>query len=613
VQQSAAGQNLTVGANTDGAAVNFAGTAGARKLTGVADGDVSSTSTDAVTGKQLNATNEQVAQNTSDIGTLNTSVTNLDGRVTTTEGSITNLQTQISSGTVGLVQQSAAGEHLTVGANTDGTEVNFAGTAGERKLTGVAEGELSETSTDAVNGSQLNATNMHLAATDKQVAQNTSDIDTLNTSVTNIDGRVTTAEGSITNLQTQISNGALGMVQQSAAGQNLTVGKDTDGAAVDFTGTNGTRKLTGVANGTNDSDALTVAQMKAMGLYDPVNDRILGALVYDDNTMATATLGGTNGTTLNNLAPGLIAAGSMQAVNGGQLFDLQANFQSQFDQLSSNYGNLDGRVGAIEQGLADGSIGDGGGITDPSLPGTGEGSVAVGDGADASGTGSTAVGTGSNASGENSTAIGSGAIASGDNSTANGAGAVASGNGSTATGAGAVASGNGSTANGNNASATGSNSTALGSNSSATGNNSVALGAGSVADRDNSVSVGSAGNERQITNVAAGTARTDAANWGQVQDAVNGVQNWADQKFTQLNKRVNAMGAMGAAGTQMAINAAGVTPGNGRIAVGVGAQGSQAALSVGYAKAINERARFSLGVTASGSDTNVGVGFGVDL
>ena len=55
-------------------------------------------------------------------------------------------------------------------------------------------------------------------------------------------------------------------------------------------------------------------------------------------------------------------------------------------------------------------------------------------------------------------------------------------------------------------------SVAIGSGASATGVNSVALGAGSIADRDNSVSVGG----RQITNVAAGTQPTDAANMAQL-------------------------------------------------------------------------------------------------
>lgn len=58
----------------------------------------------------------------------------------------------------------------------------------------------------------------------------------------------------------------------------------------------------------------------------------------------------------------------------------------------------------------------------------------------------------------------------------------------------------------------------FGSTATASGKNSVAVGQGSVADRDNSFSVGAAGNERQMTNVAAGTAPTDAVNVKQLNE-----------------------------------------------------------------------------------------------
>src|SRR6185437_16388225 len=67
------------------------------------------------------------------------------------------------------------------------------------------------------------------------------------------------------------------------------------------------------------------------------------------------------------------------------------------------------------------------------------------------------------------------------------------------------------------------NGVALGSNASTAGfANSVALGAGSTVDRANSVSVGAPGAERQITNVADGTAPTDAATVAQLDTAVAG-------------------------------------------------------------------------------------------
>jgi trimeric autotransporter adhesin len=574
--------------------------------------------------------------------TIGAALTGLDNALSTANthisdnsSAISSLQDQLESGTVGLVQQDATTGNITVAADTNGSVVDFTGTDGTRTLTGVSAGSVSSTSTDAVNGAQLYGVSESVA---KAIGGNavvnadgtlsapsftvgdgnggTVTVNSLGDAISNVDGRVTTNEGAIGTLTDQLNSGSVGLVQQASVGANLTVGANTNGAAVDFTGTDGMRILTGVANGVGDDDAVTMSQLKAAGLYDPSGDPMT-VISYDDHSLASATLGGTNGTVINNLAPGLVAAGSMQAVNGGQLFDLQQNFQSQYDSLNSQYSNLNDRVGTIEQGIVDGTIGGpGGGDGAPGYgpnPGSGDNSVVIGDGANASGDSSTAIGNGSVASGDSSTVVGNGSVASGSNSTASGANAQATGSNSTATGANAVASGAGSTAAGESASATGNNSTALGSNSSATGNNSVALGAGSVADRDNTVSVGAPGAERQITNVAAGTQRTDAANWGQVQDAVNGVQDWANQKFTQMNKRISGMGAMSAASTQMAVNAAGVSPGKGRIAMGVGYQGGQSALSVGYAKAINERARFSIGGAVSGSDANVGVGFGFDL
>ncbi|MEM5381969.1 hypothetical protein, partial [Paraburkholderia azotifigens] len=49
----------------------------------------------------------------------------------------------------------ATTRNITVAKDTDGTLVDFTGTAGVRKLTGVANGDVNATSVDAVNGSQL--------------------------------------------------------------------------------------------------------------------------------------------------------------------------------------------------------------------------------------------------------------------------------------------------------------------------------------------------------------------------------------------------------------------------------------------------------------------------
>jgi autotransporter adhesin len=273
VQQDATSRTISVGSGTNGALVDFTGTAGVRKLTGVSAGTLSATSTDAVDGAQLDATNQNVATNA-------TNITALGGRVTTTEGNITNLQTtvnNISSGTAGLVQQDATTRTISVAKGNNGTLVDFAGTAGARKLTGVSAGTLSGTSTDAVNGAQLNATDQNVTALGGRVT-------TAEGNITNVTNRVTTVEGNVANLTTQINHGSIGLVQQAAAGSKLTVGASTDGGEVNFANNaNRARKLTRVAAGTGSEDAVNVSQLKSVtdGLgggasIDPVTGLVTG-------------------------------------------------------------------------------------------------------------------------------------------------------------------------------------------------------------------------------------------------------------------------------------------------------------------------------------------------
>jgi hypothetical protein len=564
VQQNAPGGVIAVAAGIGGGAVNLTGTGGARSLAGVADGDVSTTSTDVVTGRQLNAINTQVTTNTSDLATLHNSVTSLDGRVTSNTGNISTLQQQIGEGTVGLVQQNAMGA-ITVAAATGGSIVNLAGADGTRRLSGVANGTLSDTSDELVNGAQVNDT-------DTQAAKNTTALDTITTTVTNLDNRVTTSTTTLSELQHGLANGTVGLVQQGADG-NLAVAGQTDGSGVVMSGADGARTLTGMAGGRADTDAANVAQIKASGI-DPT-DGTVSVIRYDDLSLASARLGGLNGTVIDNLGAGRIAAGSLQAINGGQLYDLQQNFQGQFDALTGQVGQLNDRVIVVEQGLADGSIGGPGNGGVIGGPGTGDNSLVVGEGA--------------NASGGNSAAVGNGAVASGDNGSAIGNGAVASGNAGTAIGSGA----------------------------SASADNAVALGAGSAADRANSVSVGSVGNERQVTNVAAGTASTDAVNVQQLTDMRNWAQSYTDGRMNAIDSKIGMVGRRANAGTAAAIAMAnmpqGYAPGQKAFSMGVGTFAGENALAAGLTTiSPNGRWVFRTSLSAD-SQGDAGVGFSAGM
>ncbi len=573
------------GSTVDFAGVDANGVATARKLTNVAAGGVSATSSDAINGAQLHGTAQSVADGLGGGSVVNTdgtisapsysvggttvtnvgdAITNIDGRTTTNTTDITDLRNSIGDGTVGLVTYDTAAGKVNVASAKGGSTVDFAGTDGVRTLTSVGAGGVSATSTDAVNGSQLHGTAQSVAdglgggsvvnadgtlsAPSYTVGGTT--VTNVGDALTNIDGRVITNTGDITNLTSvvnDLSTGAAGLVTMDPTTGNVNMAAAQGGTAVNMGGTAGARRLAGVANGVADDEAATVAQLKASGLVDPNDGRALGAVVYDDISLGRATLGGTGGTVLGNVGNGLIGAGSMEAINGGQLFQMNADWESKWSAL-------DGRVGTIERGVADGSIGGPGQGAGPG-PVPGDGMIGAGDGA--------------------------GSIVIGDG-TPGGAGAAG--------GDGAVA---------------------IGGGSSAAGKDSVAIGSGSIADRDREVSVGAPGAERVIGNVAAGTRPTDAVNLKQMDDRFAAERDWSNSRFQAVDKRIDRMGAISAAYAGMAINTAGLN-GDNRVGAGIGSQNGRSALAVGYQRILGEKKNVSvsLGGAFSGSDQSVSAGAG---
>ncbi|HHT8874754.1 TPA: YadA-like family protein [Burkholderia cenocepacia] len=624
VQQAKPGGDITVGANTDGNAVDFSSKTGARTLKGVAAGDVSATSTEAVNGSQLHGVSESVASaigggatvnpdgsisapsftvgdgsgGTKIVNSVGEVVTNLDGRVTTNEGDIKKLADDIGSGTLGLVQQAKPGDDITVGANTDGNAVDFSSKTDARTLKGVAAGDVSATSTEAVNGSQLHGVSDSVASAigggatvnpDGSISApsftvgdgsgGTKIVNSVGDVVTNLDSRTTTNEGDIKKLADDIGSGTLGLVQQDAMTGGITVGANTGGSVVNFAGTGGARVLSGVANGVDDDDVVTVSQLRATGLIDYTGKEV-GAVTYDSGlNFDTVTFAGTFGTKLQRVAAGEISATSMDAINGSQLFDLQEQFAKQYGELSGQFGDLSNRFDDLSDRLGELETNPGTGG-----PGTGDGSTVVGEGAVASGENSSALGEKALASGENSSAVGQGAVASGSNGSAIGQGSTASGSNSSAVGQGAVASGNngsavgqGAVASGNNGSAvgqgavaSGENGTALGQGASATGSGSVAIGQGSVASEANTVSFGNGTEEgnRRLVNIADGINASDAATKGQLDRAMESV----DQRFNDTNRAINDVAKNAYAGIAAAMAMPNMTPSQpGKTVVAVGA------------------------------------------
>ncbi|WP_454697138.1 YadA-like family protein [Achromobacter aegrifaciens] len=203
--------------------------------------------------------------------------------------------------------------------------------------------------------------------------------------------------------------------------------------------------------------------------------------------------------------------------------------------------------------------------------------------------------------------------AEGKNSVAGGAGAAASGNNATAVGNGATASGGNSTAMGSGSTASGENATAMGNGSKAEANNSVALGAGSVADRSGAVSVGAAGAERQIINVAPGTAGTDAVNVNQLRDVEGNLSNQIASVKGDLRRQDNRLSAGVASAMAMAALPQAYLPGKSMFSVGGGTWRGESGFAMGLST-VSDNGRWVVKGLASSSSRgdyggSVGVGY----
>ncbi|HGX9190916.1 TPA: YadA-like family protein [Escherichia coli] len=277
------------------------GTDATSKITNVTAGDLSATSTDAVNGSQLKATKDDVAANT-------TNITNLTSEVAGNTTNITNLTDAVDS-----LNDDALLWNGTAFSAAHGTDVTS-------KITNVTAGELSDTSTDAVNGSQLKATK-------DDVAANT-------TNITNLTSEVAGNTTSITNLTDTVTN----------LGEDALKWDDATGAFTAAHGTNATNKITNVTAGElsdTSTDAVNGSQLKTTNdnvatnttnitnLTDTVTNLGEDALKWDDAAGAFTAAHGTNATNkISDVQAGIVSSDSTDAINGSQLYGLADSFTS---------------------------------------------------------------------------------------------------------------------------------------------------------------------------------------------------------------------------------------------------------------------------------------------
>ncbi|EBO8100220.1 hypothetical protein D3Q88_18560 [Salmonella enterica] len=420
----------------------------ASKIINVAAGNLSEDSTDAVNGSQLYETNQRVDQNTSAIADINTSITNLSS------------------------------DNLSWNETTSSFSASH-GSSTTNKITNVAAGELSEESTDAVNGSQLFETNEKVEQNTTDIAANTTNITQNSTAIENLNTSVSDINTSITGLT-----------------DNALLWDEDIGA---FSANHGgsTSKITNVAAGAlseDSTDAVNGSQLyetnqkvdQNTSAIADINTSItnLGAdaLSWDDEESAFSASHGTSGTNkITNVAAGEIASDSTDAVNGSQLYET--------NMLISQYNE------SISQLAGDTSE------TYITENGTGVKYIRTND---------------SGLEGQDAYATGNGATAVGYNAVASGASSLALGENSSSSIEGSIALGSGSTSN--RAITTGIRETSVTSDGVVIGYNTTdrkLLGA---------LSLGTDGESyRQITNVADGSEAQDAVTVRQLQNAIGAV------------------------------------------------------------------------------------------
>lgn len=387
---------------------------------------------------------------------------------------------------MGYNARALANFSVAVGAgSTANEEFTFAvgSVANRRRIVNVASGNLVDGSTDAVNGGQLFATEQRVTNIENAVANGVTraEMQAADTVVLN------SARTYTNQRETVIRN-------DMAAGDAATLV-----AANDYTD----QRETEIRNDMAEGDAETLA---AANTYtDEREVAIRTDMEARDDSIGESVASALGGGATYDAANAMITAPSY-GIGGVFYNNVGAAFEA-INTTGTNHFRTDGSLGMAQA--------------------TGVGSTAMGGESVASGSRSTAAGAGAQATGVSSVALGDtaratadGAVAVGLNSAASGVNAIAIGAGATATGSVAVGAGasaaNGGAAFGDGAVATGLNATATGPNARALADNSVAIGSGSIADQAGTVSMGAAGAERRVTNVAAGTAPTDAANVGQL-------------------------------------------------------------------------------------------------
>ncbi len=313
-------------------------------------------------------------------------------------------------------------------------------------------------------------------------------------------------EGSNTgNIQNNAFQSAIASPAWQSTTAGVSIGDTSNGDKTKWI----TRQLTGLAAGTNDYDAVNVAQLKAsMTTLSSTDGSVKITQKYNDDGSRTFELSASGGSGSGS-GPHFVSVTKNNAGDSDDSLKMAGNYNN-----NGATGTQSTAVGVNAQAQTQGT--------------------ALGNGANASNTGATAIGTGAVANGTSSVALGQNASAQNDNAVAigHGAGAYANsvsiggnamskaersvhigamtdsntttGSASVSIGADAKATASGAASLGTGAVASGTDALALGQNSSSAGSGSVAIGYQTQVSKDHATAVGTSAEANAIEGTVLG-------------------------------------------------------------------------------------------------------------
>ncbi len=256
----------------------------------------------------------------------------------------------------------------------NGTTISGGLDVAHSKITSVAKGEISKTSTDAINGSQLKQTNDKVANIDSRVTKVEGDITNINTEISNINTEIDNINTTLDNHTTQINQNTQDISSlnnrvtevEKVAGKHSSV---TNGDNI--TVTEGTNELGGkeytvalkkditldsvtTGNTVMNKDGLKVGDKVSVtkdavtaGSTSISND----GLKVGDKTYVSSNGLNANSQKVTNVADGEVSATSKDAVNGSQLHATNEQVINNSNRISK-LGDRVNKVGAGAAALA---------------------------------------------------------------------------------------------------------------------------------------------------------------------------------------------------------------------------------------------------------------------